>query len=121
MWCVRGSKTGSFSCWDGSLLRDVAMEDRGGEGEVGVREAATGRGRVERMRGRKEVIVKGFGGIFWFGRTDRVFGKEAPAGWRGGCMGCRVGVWEYNERSVGCIIIFVARGSVFDFMLGFVL
>lgn len=29
-----------------------------------MREAATGRGRVERMRGRKEVIVKGFGGIF---------------------------------------------------------
>lgn len=42
---------------------------------------------MERMRGRKEVIVKGFGGIFWFGWTGRVFGKEAPAGWRGGCMG----------------------------------
>ena len=86
-----------------------------------MREAATGRGRVERMRGRKEVIVKGFGGIFWFGRTGRVFGKEAPARWRGGCRGCRVGVWEDNERSVVCIIIFVARESVFDFMLGFVL
>ena len=36
-------------------------------------------------------------------------------------MEYRVGVWEDNERSVGCIIIFVARESVFDFMLGFVL
>ena len=60
------------------------------------------------MRGRKEVIVKGFGGIFWFGWTGRVFGKEAPAGWRGGCMEYRVGVWEDNERSVGCIIILFA-------------